>query len=75
MQSVRGVIEAAISPSSGNGAGRGVEGPGPRRWVSSAWLEEWANAEDSPREVDNRTLLCAHGTMDPFKVGGASDLL
>ena len=37
--------------------------------VSSAWLEEWANAETKPEPVNNKPLLCPHGALDPNKVG------
>ena len=59
LQSVRSILEAAAVPP---------ESPGAGRWVHTSWLEEWANAEGEPREVDNRPLLCAHGRLDPGKV-------
>ncbi|GAX84137.1 hypothetical protein CEUSTIGMA_g11560.t1 [Chlamydomonas eustigma] len=38
------------------------------RWVSSTWLEEWANAEPGTCPVvDNQRLACRHGLLDPLK--------
>jgi ubiquitin carboxyl-terminal hydrolase 48 len=44
------------------------QGSGEPHLISAAWLEEWANADATPPPVDNGTLLCSHGKLDPGKV-------
>lgn len=38
------------------------------RWISTAWLEAWVNAEGEPPAIDNKALLCPHGKLDPGAV-------
>ncbi len=45
------------------------------RWVSSAWLKDWADRAEPSETVDNHSLLCVHGLFDPNKVSGIPQLL
>lgn len=41
----------------------------PGRFISSTWLQEWADAEAAapPGPIDNAPLLCPHGKLDPAR--------
>lgn len=45
----------------------------PGCYVPLSWLQHWADADgSSPIDpIDNSTLLCAHGNLDPAKAQGA----
>lgn len=45
------------------------------RWISAAWLSNWADSEESAPPIDNAPLLCEHSQLDPTKVPGAGQSL
>ncbi|KAG1677224.1 hypothetical protein FOA52_013422 [Chlamydomonas sp. UWO 241] len=61
--SIREVLSVAPLPADSVEA---EEGGG--RWVSAAWLEEWASAEGDPKPIANAQLLCRHAKLDPGRV-------
>lgn len=58
-QHVRNVLEAATCPSDESDSGR---------WLSYAWLENWASSSEPPGPIDNSVLLCPHSKLDHSKV-------
>ncbi|GAB4823725.1 hypothetical protein N2152v2_010771 [Parachlorella kessleri] len=58
-EEVRSVVEAAVV----------LQEDDPGRYVASAWLHSWAEADGSSTidPIDNSALLCTHGKLDPNK--------
>ena len=57
-QAVRSILEACPVPPHASDW----------RWISSAWLDSWANNDGDPTAIDNSPLLCSHGELDPKKL-------
>lgn len=67
---IRAVLSVAPVAEAGEEATEACEGQDllSGNWVNSQWLEDWANEEVPPGLLDNSTLLCPHGQLDPSKV-------
>lgn len=66
--------EGAFAFTSADGAGGGSGGGETDvgdRWLSGAWLDEWANSEGPAPPIDNAALLCPHQRLDVDRTVGA----
>lgn len=57
---IRSVLESALVPDPAQEC----------RWISAAWLSNWADSDEAPPPIDNAQLLCEHSHLDPTKITG-----
>ncbi|KAG2495617.1 hypothetical protein HYH03_006217 [Edaphochlamys debaryana] len=60
------------SPAEADGAAAGGGGGPPGFWVSTAWLEQWANDDGNPPPIDNSGIVCIKHAQPPGPGAGVA---